>query len=157
MCAPAFEPRFDVIHISGVLHHVDVNMAFPELRRVLKPGGRVIATEALGHNPLIHLYRKMTPQLRTEWEAKHIIKKEQMELASEYFGEVNYRFFHLATLAFVPIRKVPVLGSLALTCLEILDRFLLSLPLLRWQAWMIVMELSQPLKTAKDSDDSASV
>lgn len=149
------DDTFDVIHISGVLHHVDVNIAFPELRRVLKPGGRVIASEGLGHNPLIQLYRKMTPHLRTEWEAQHIIKKEQMQLAGEYFGEVNYRFFHLATLAFVPIRNVPVLGPLALTCLEVLDRFLLRIPLLRWQAWIIVMELSQPLKTAEIQDDSA--
>lgn len=146
---------FDVIHVSGVLHHVDVSQAFPEMRRVLKPGGRVIASEALGHNPLIQLYRKMTPQLRTEWESEHIIKKEQMRLAADYFGRVEYRFFHLVTLASVPIRKVPILGPLSLTCLEVLDRALLRIPLLRWQAWYIVMELSQPLKVAKTPEDSA--
>ena len=125
------DDTFGVIHVSGVLHHVDVRLAFPEMRRVLKPGGRVIASEGLGHDPLINLYRKLTPQLRTEWEAQHIIKKEQTTLVGEYFGRVEYRFFHLATLGFLPIRKVPVLGPLALTCLEILDRFLLKVPLLR--------------------------
>ena len=49
----------------------------------------VIASEGLGHNPLIQLYRNLTPQLRTEWEALHIIKKEQIRLAADYFGRVE--------------------------------------------------------------------
>ena len=151
------DDTFDVIHVSGVLHHLDVRQAFPELSRILKPGGHVIAGEALGHNPFIQWYRNLTPQLRTAWEAQHIIKREQLRWAAEHFGQVDYRFFHLATLAAVPLRKVPRFRSAALTALEVIDRLLLRIPVLKWQAWIIVMELSQPVKTAKDRVDHAHV
>ena len=148
------DDTFDVIHVSGVLHHLDVQQAFPELSRVLKPGGHVIASEALGHNPFIQWYRKLTPHLRTAWEAQHIIKREHLRLAGEHFGRADYRFFHLATLAGVPLRGVPRLGQKVLTALEGIDRLLLRIPGLKWQAWIIVLELSQPVKTAEDPQDS---
>ena len=37
----------DTIVCSGMLHHLDLSYAFPELRRILAPGGRVLAVEAL--------------------------------------------------------------------------------------------------------------
>jgi SAM-dependent methyltransferase len=52
---------FDVAMEYGVLHHVDLDAAMRELARVLKPSGRMICTEALGHNPIIQAYRRRTP------------------------------------------------------------------------------------------------
>ena len=39
----------DVVIASGVLHHLDLSFVFPELRRILTPGGRVFAFEALDY------------------------------------------------------------------------------------------------------------
>jgi len=85
--------------------------AYAELARILKPGGKLVCTEALRHNPFIHWYRKRTPQLRTKWECEHILGIPEMRASQEYFGSVKIRFFHLVSLAAVPFRKKPVFSS----------------------------------------------
>ena len=141
---------FNLIMVSGVLHHLDVRTAFPELSRVLKPDGHIIAGEALGHNPIIQWYRRRTPDLRTAWETEHIIKRSDLLLAGEYFGQVDFRFFHLATLAAVPFRKFPGFHTF-LSGLDIVDRLLLSVAGLRWQAWQVIFGLADPIKSAEGS------
>jgi len=37
---------FDLINVSGVLHHLDVKRAYSEMARVLKPTGTVLCVEA---------------------------------------------------------------------------------------------------------------
>ena len=134
---------FDVIVCAGVLHHLDIQRAYSELARVLKPSGEIICGEPLAYNPIIQLYRKMTPHLRTEWEAEHMLRRSSTELAKKYFGKVETRFFHLATLAAVPFRNLPGFNAI-LSFLEIIDRVLLKLPILKWLAWQVVFILSQP-------------
>ena len=73
---------FDLVVVCGVLHHLDFPAAMAEISRVLKPDGQAICTEALGHNPLIHAYRKRTPHLRTSWEVDHIIRREDIQMVS---------------------------------------------------------------------------
>ncbi|MBC8275683.1 MAG: class I SAM-dependent methyltransferase [Chloroflexi bacterium] len=136
---------FDVAVCSGILHHLDIERAYAELARVLKPGGEIICNEPLAYNPIIALYRKMTPHLRTEWEAEHILTRGSVELAKKYFGKVETRFFHLASLAAVPFRNLPGFRSI-LSFLEAVDGVVLKLPGLRWLAWQIVFTLSQPNK-----------
>jgi len=139
------EDYFDIIVCSGVLHHLDIEKAFQQISRVLKPGGEVICIEPLVYNPIFHLYRKLTPQLRTEWEAKHILSKKDIKTARKYFGDVKIRFFHLFTLAAVPFRKTP-LFNFALRALEITDSIILRIPLIGWLAWQFVFILSKPKK-----------
>ena len=134
---------FDIIVCMGILHHLDIQRAYSELARVLKPDGEIICAEPLAHNPFIQLYRKMTPHLRTEWEAEHILTGSSIKSAEKYFGRVETRFFHLATLAAVPFRNLPVF-SFILSLLEVVDGVLLKIPILKWQAWQIVFVLSQP-------------
>src|SRR6185437_13297829 len=62
---------FDAVLCSGMLHHLDLTRAFPELNRILAPGGRILCIEALSYNPVIQLYRNRTPELRTAWEKEH--------------------------------------------------------------------------------------
>ncbi len=136
---------FDLVVEYGVLHHLDFSAAMNEIRRVLKPDGAAICTEALAHNPLIRAYRNRTPELRTPWEVDHILRREQIQMAEKWFARVDYNFYHLATLAAVPFRKTPVFSPL-LGCLEALDALLLRLPMIQWQAWQVVIELSKPRK-----------
>lgn len=136
---------FDLIICSGVLHHLDVKKAYPELMRVLKPGGKIICDEPLVYNPIFHLYRKMTPHLRTEWEVHHILSRKDIKLAKKYFGKVETKFFHLATLGAVPFRKLPGFNPI-LRLLGAVDSVLLRLPLLKWLAWQVVFILSEPKK-----------
>lgn len=142
----AFGPSsLDVIIAAGVLHHLDLTRAFVEMCKVLKPSGEIICIEALGHNPLIRLYRKMTPHLRTKWEAQHILRVDDLDVARKYFDQVEVRFFHLVTLLAVPFRKTRVFDAI-LSFLEMFDALLLRIPFVRRQAWQMIFVLSQPRK-----------
>lgn len=43
---------FDAVFFNDILHHVDIPPAIAETRRVLKPGGRIIANELYTHSSL---------------------------------------------------------------------------------------------------------
>ncbi len=139
------DDTFDLVVEYGVLHHLDFSAAMREIQRVLKPNGEAICTEALAHNPLIRAYRNRTPELRTPWEVEHILTRKQIEMAEEWFAGVKPNFFHLATLAAVPFRKMPIFRPV-LSCLETMDTVLLRLPGIQWHAWQVVLELSTPRK-----------
>lgn len=134
---------FDMVMEYGVLHHLELETAMGELARVLKPDGAMICTETLAHNPFIRMYRRLTPRLRTAWETEHIIGRRSFEIISRHFGRIEMRFFHLATLAAVPLRST-WLFPVVVPVLRAVDRVLLALPGLRWQAWQIVFRLSEP-------------
>ena len=139
------DSSFDVITEYGALHHLDLERAFAEMSRILKPNGKIICNEALGHNLVINTYRRMTPHLRTEWEVEHILRKESLDIAGKYFNKVEVHFYYLFTLLAVPFRKLPIFDPL-LTILEKVDNLILKLPLIKWQAWQIVFVLSEPKK-----------
>lgn len=139
---------FDLVVIYGVLHHMDFSVAMKELSRVLKPEGQAICTEALAYNPLIRFYRQRTPHLRTQWEVKHIVRRENILMAERWFNQVNAKFYHLATLAAVPLRKMALFNPF-LSFLEAVDSVLLGLPGIRWLSWQVVFELSRPCKVSK--------
>jgi SAM-dependent methyltransferase len=139
-----FEDRsFDLINVSGVLHHLDLHSAYSELARVLKPPGSIICVEALAHNPLFHAYRKLTPHLRTEFEAEHILRRRDVLAAREFFRHIEWRFFHLVSLVAVPFRDSHLFGPI-LSALEVIDSGVLSLTPIRWWAWQIAFVLSGP-------------
>jgi SAM-dependent methyltransferase len=65
----AFPDRhFDVVFGISILHHLELETALRELRRVLKPGGLALFAEPLDNNPLAWLARWLTPRARTEDE-----------------------------------------------------------------------------------------
>lgn len=141
------DSTFDVIHEYGALHHLDLDAAFKELSRILKPGGKLVCTEALRHNPVIHWYRKRTPHLRTEWEAEHILGVPEIEGGRRHFGSMQLRFFHLAALAAVPFRKTSAFKPL-LAVMEAVDSVLLRIPLVCRNAWIAVIQYSDPKKSS---------
>lgn len=134
---------FDVIVCNGVLHHLDIDAALPELARVLKPDGVIVAMEALGYNPLINLYRKMTPHLRTAWETDHILTLTELNKAKKYFRQVDVRYFYLATLAAIPFSGTPLFRPV-MVIVEALDALLMRLPLIKLMAWQMVFTLKNP-------------
>jgi len=48
--------RFDLIFGTSILHHLCLERAMKEISRVLKPDGKSIFIEPLGHNPFINLF-----------------------------------------------------------------------------------------------------
>lgn len=136
---------FDLVHEYGALHHVDLDVSFKEVARVLKPSGKFVCTEALRHNPLIHWYRKRTMHLRTEWEVDHILGVHNIEQGKKYFNSIKVKYFHLVGLAAIPFRKFFFFNAF-LRIADIIDSFLLKIPMIRRLAWVAVIEYSDPKK-----------
>lgn len=136
---------FDLGVEYGALHHVDLDAALSELARVIKPNGEMICIEAMRHNPLIHWYRKRTTHLRTEWEVEHILGVESLDVMRKYFNGVEVKFFHLTSLALVPLRKT-FLFPVLLPVFNFIDKILLSTQFIGKYGWIMAIELSDPKK-----------
>lgn len=59
------DETFDLVIGSGILHHLDLPVSLGEINRVLKKGGRALFKEPLAANPLLMLFRILTPKART--------------------------------------------------------------------------------------------
>lgn len=136
------DDSFDLVCGNGILHHLDLERAYGEVARVLRPGGAAVFSEPLGHNPLINLYRRLTPEQRTADE--HPLTLADVSLAGRFFGRVEPRYFHLLALAATPLRATPLFGPL-LAALDRADRALLDrVPPARRLAWIVVYRVSEP-------------
>ena len=124
----------DIILCSGMLHHLDLSYAFPEMRRVLTPGGKILAGEALNINPLIRLYRRLTPSMRTDFEKAHILSLGEVKFARRFFDVSEIRYWHVVSYA---AGKFPLL----LKPLEILDKLLQKIPYIQRLAWIFTFEM----------------
>lgn len=127
----------DAIICSGMLHHLDLSYAFSELRRILKPGGKILAVEALDYNPAIKLYRALTPDMRTEWEKAHILSLKDIEFAKRFFNINDVKYWHVVGYAG---GKFPAL----LPILDGLDRIFESIPYVNRLAWIFTFCLERP-------------
>ena len=134
---------FDIIHEYGALHHLELKAAFLELARILKPDGKMVCTEAMRHNRLIHWYRKRTPHLRTQWEVEHILRVDNLDIVRKYFSQIHVKFFHLSVLAAVPFRKTVLFKPLC-DFFNKMDNMLLQKKQIGKYAWIMVFIVSGP-------------
>ena len=136
------DERFDLVCGTGILHHLNLEKACAEIGRVLRPDGSAIFIEPLGHNPVINLFRKMTPQIRSVDEHPLLVK--DVTVLRSHFAQVDVRYFCLLSLAAVPFRKLKIFPAVKNT-LERVDRSLYrALPGCGRYAWMMVMIMSKP-------------
>jgi ubiquinone/menaquinone biosynthesis C-methylase UbiE len=126
---------FDVVICARMLHHIDLEAGFKEIKRILKPGGKAICIEALGYNPLLNLYRRLTPEMRTNWEKEHILTHKDLKLAARYFKVENVRYWHVLSMA---AKLYPPILPIA----DIFDRYVLTrIPGVRLLSWIFTFEL----------------
>ena len=139
-----FAPNsYDLICGSGILHHLDLKLAMDSVVRVLQADGKAVFLEPLGHNFLINLYRRLTPSIRSEDE--HPLLDKDLAAFKQHFHQVNVRYFYLTSLGASFLVGKPGF-NLALKSLELLDSALLKIPGIKRQAWLVLIELSQPIK-----------
>ena len=97
---------FDIIFGGAILHHLDLDKALNEIKRVLKPSGYAVFVEPLGHNPIVNYYRKKTPEARTPFE--HPLLKKDIKLAKTIFKEVKTKEYFCISIIPLGIRsKLP--------------------------------------------------
>lgn len=132
------DASFDLVYGRGILHHLDLERAFSEIRRVLRPGGVALFTEPLGHNPALNWYRRRTPALRTPDE--HPLLMADLDHARRHYAVVEADYAGLTTLAAVPFRATRF-GDRLLGVLERVDGALFTFPSLRRNAWYVLLSL----------------
>jgi len=136
---------FDVITGTAILHHLDLNLALPEIYRVLKPGGVGTFLEARGTNWVINLFRKLTPSMRTEDE--HPLVDADFQLISKYFDQTAVENFYLTALLSFVIRKVWRNEAVFIALnkfLTTLDRKMIDLfPWLERLCWIAVIQVKK--------------
>ena len=94
------DESFDMVFGGSILHHLDFTRALDEIRRVLKPQGRILFTEPLDNNPIGKIVRAFTPQARTE---------DEQPLRTKEFAELQDRFdtsYYYQQLLSVPLGLV---------------------------------------------------
>jgi len=126
------DDSFDLVFGAGIIHHLETETAAREVARVLRRGGRAVFWEPLGLNPLINVYRRLTPDARTPDE--HPLVPNDFAVIAKYLDLVEVRYYGLATLATVPLRNTKF-GRTLLNLSERLDRAVLALPGVRHLAW----------------------
>ncbi|MCB9094286.1 MAG: class I SAM-dependent methyltransferase [Halobacteriovoraceae bacterium] len=131
----------DTVICSGMLHHLDLSYAFPELRRILKPGGRILAVEALNINPLIKLYRFITPSMRTDWEKNHILSLKDIRFARRFFNIQNVKYWHIFSYFSAFFHKSHFVMNSLLTLGNFIDSIATKIPFLQLMAWQFTFEL----------------
>ena len=91
---------FDIILSYGSLSYLNLRQSFKELRRVLKPRGKLIIVDSLGHNPILNFNRRrnirnyaseFVDNLRT-------ITHEDLKISEEFFQNSEIKYFDFTTL-----------------------------------------------------------
>jgi len=132
---------FDLVCGSGILHHLELEQSYREISRVLSPSGKAVFYEPLGHNPIINMYRNLTPTLRTDDE--HPLLMKDIDLAEKYFRNIDIDYYHLTSMTASLFGKTS-LKDFVLNSLNRLDNMLLNnIPLLRKHAWICVLEFTK--------------
>jgi ubiquinone/menaquinone biosynthesis C-methylase UbiE len=117
---------FDFVIGRGILHHLDLDTAIREIHRVLKPGGRASFLEPLADNPLLRIFRALTPRARTEDERP--LSSRELMIIAQHFQCSNYFFGSISapvavlTSLIIPSRPDNFLSKLAHAAEEILRK-----------------------------------
>jgi len=91
---------FDVVLGNGVLHHLEIPAFMASLGRLLKPDGVAQFAEPLVHNPLLRLYRRLTPGLHSPTERP--LSEADIAALVRGFCDVRVEYLNLLGLLLLP-------------------------------------------------------
>ena len=128
--------KFDLVYGLGILHHLQLSKCIDEISRILKPKGSLLFIEPLGTNPIINLYRKLTPKSRSDDE--HPLLEKDFLLLNERFTDVEIKYYGLLTVVFFPFYRNPK-KSFLFNILKRLDQFLFKVKIMRSLAWSVLI------------------
>ncbi len=106
---PFADDSFDVVIGASILHHLELDRALAEIRRVLRPGGCGVFVEPLAHNPLMRLGRLLTPSAGTD--AAHPLTEQDWALCAVHFGDFDHIERELSTVPLMPLNLLLSAGA----------------------------------------------
>ena len=139
---------FDVVIGNGILHHLPfLEESLREIQRVLKEDGHAVFVEPLGINPLLNLYRLLTPSMRTKDEQPFRMK--EIRLIKNVFPKAEFVFFDFTTpfSKFLMMIRLPNLAMRLQNKLIKTDTLLIRkkkrtrISLLQKMSWNVVIKL----------------
>jgi len=128
--------KFDIVYGIGILHHLRFTQSIDEISRILKSNGTLLFIEPLGTNPIINLYRKLTPKSRSEDE--HPLVEKDFKFIKEKLTNITLKYYGFLTLVFFPFYRSPQ-QSMIFKGLVKLDQFLFKIKFFRLFAWSVLV------------------
>ncbi len=140
---PFDDATFDYVVGNGALHHLDLERAFPEIARVLKPGGLAVFMEPMYSHPLLWILRRLTPSSHTADERP--LTLADIDRARKWFPSCHHREHFLFAVCAAPAHLLGKKFALSMIKVaDIFDGFLMRLiPSLRGFAWITVVEMGK--------------
>jgi len=134
------DQSFDIVHGLGILHHVDLDFAMKEVKRLLVPGGAAIFLEPMGNSPTVERIKEWLMERSSTFT--HVTEHEEnLKLASvrpyaSQFAKLDLYPYHLLYRA-KKLFPMPVRDALRRIDKNILDR----VPQLEWFAGAVVVHI----------------
>ena len=135
------DATFDIIHGNAILHHLDLEKSLHEIKRILKKEGTAVFVEPLSINPVIELYRKLTPNIRTPDEQP--FRRRELKIIQKYFPNSEIQYFGCFTLLGVMMRKSKYFHKILDTLYKIDEVFLGAGSPFKLFAWVCVLQLKK--------------
>lgn len=137
------DASFDYVFGNGILHHLELEKAYREVARVLKPGGQSFFMEPMEHHPLAVLLRKATPTVRTVDEKP--LSLEQIEMAGRFFDKFRHTEHYVLAVLAAPVHLASKSAAFwVIKWLDTVDRAMIRiLPALRRYAWQSMLEMGK--------------
>jgi ubiquinone/menaquinone biosynthesis C-methylase UbiE len=98
------DSSFELILGIAILHHLELEKALAEIRRLLQPGGRAVFMEPLWHNPVLRLGRALTPAAREVDE--HPLTEQDWKTCAAAFPRFRHFERELTTVPLMPLNLV---------------------------------------------------
>jgi SAM-dependent methyltransferase len=136
--------KFDVIIGIAILHHLDLGLAVNSIKGSLKSGGKAIFMEPLDHNPLINLFRRLTPDRRTEDEKP--LDYDFIQALKKHFSEVRihgYGLISLFALFFSFIKAYAIFRKVNNSLSHFERKIFRKVPKLQKYCWGAIIELEK--------------
>jgi 2-polyprenyl-3-methyl-5-hydroxy-6-metoxy-1,4-benzoquinol methylase len=141
------DDMFEIIFGGGVLHHLDVEAAARELKRILNPQGVAIFYEPIRDTKIMDIIKAMVLFLirrkaSEETENESPMTSERIDLLKQYFGLVKHRHFNVLTSVTALFHSESLKKVLSRV-----DHFLMKIvPGYTKLAKAVVIELRNPIK-----------
>lgn len=134
--------KYDLLILSGTLHHLDLDKALPALAEITEENGKVIMWEPMGTNPAFNLFRMLTPKIRTPDE--HPLNFNDLKTIKKLFPGSTFQFHTLtalaaAPLAMAPSKRIQQFSNKISLLLGWLDEKLGRIPIVKRLHWIVII------------------